>query len=263
MKFKTLFLAAAMLMFGLPMNASETAVVPADNMPVINVEGDDSQEGEVKPVDIDEPGTESDYVEPEKKWGLAVGYVYYGLGFMSSNGAASGTAGLVQEVGMLNLLGVQYKFNEKNRLSLGVGYQAKFYRLKDKYRFNTLDDVTFVEQWPDGVEKRSSSLTMHTVQFPLLYRHDFSDKYAIYFGPVLDWNVYAKYSTSHRVSNENTTYSTSTNGLYQRKVTVDVMLGFQCKPVGLYVRYAPCKLFKKGCGPDFDNVFTFGLSFGL
>lgn len=215
------------------------------------------------PADPEEMEIGEGYVEeetPENNFKVFFGGAYFGLGTASSHG--HGTTGLVKDVGILNAVGLGYNFGDRNRISLGLGYQARFLSLKSKYYFATDEtDATVVLPWPSEASKTSSGMTIHTLQFPLLYAKGFGSKFWAYGGVVMDWNVYCSYNRSYRQGN--TTYAETTNGLKQNKLTFDALLGLQYKPFGIYVRYSPARIFKKDFGPNIDNAWTVGLSIGF
>ncbi|MBR1544058.1 MAG: outer membrane beta-barrel protein [Muribaculaceae bacterium] len=191
-------------------------------------------------------------------WDVEVRGFYFGLGGTSSGGVTS----TVKEVGIMNVVGVGYTFCDRNHLSLGVGYQARFYSLKSDFQYMRDDDhVTWIDSWDDGAKSTQSSLTVHTIQFPLMYKMNVSKKFGFFLGAALDWNFYAKFDKSHKVGD--TRYSENTKGLRQNKIGVDLMGGITWKRLGIYARYSPCKVFKNNFGPEMKNTWTLGLAIGF
>ena len=207
----------------------------------------------------DKPAKEKcDNDSVEKKWSAICSGFHYGWGGTNSGGFTSTSS----EVGVMNVIGVQYRFGHYNYISLGAGYEAKFYKLKKNYCFNRLDDgVLEITDWDPTLENRKSSMTIHTIQFPLLYRKRFNCKLGLHAGVILDWNVYCSYTNKYKVGK--TTISANTSGLKQNKVTVDFMAGISFKALGIYARFTPCKVFKNGWGPEMKNTWTLGLTLGI
>ncbi len=225
----------------------------ADSEPVAAVD--------VATVDVSDDYLEDEELEevPQSPWSADFKGLYFGLGSGSFNGCGS----LVKEVGVLQVVGAKYTFGDRNSFSLGAGYQYKTYALKKDYRFDTdvLSGATVIDMWEPNTAKTSSLLRLHTIQFPLTYAKGFGKKWHITVGGVLNWNFYASYNNSFKENN--TTYSSTTNKLCQRKVSADVLVGVAYNKIALYARYSPCKLFKSGCGPEIDNVWTIGIGLGL
>lgn len=207
------------------------------------VAADDDSEGDVE------------YVE--SKWKVFVGNVYYGMGGASSHGVS----GLTSEVGIQQLVGIGYNFNDNHRLSLGLGYQARFQKLKSKYCFGKSESgAVVIAPWGDEEHTRAE-LTTHTLQFPLFYLAKLPREVQVYGGPVLDLNVHSSFQ-NHFESGDTDTDIT-VRKLKQHKVTVDLLAGLKWKLFGVYVRYSPCDVFKKGWGPQIHNTVTAGLTVGL
>lgn len=254
MKIKALFLSALMMGAGFSVNASD-----ATNVPLTPPENGEivAEEGEVTDEVIEEE------VEPEKKWKIFTGGVYFGAGHASLHDGLGHASGVTWEVGLLNAIGVSYNFGNCNRLSLGFGYAAKFYKLKDRMHFTSNDEgVVSIVPFADNMHKTTSTLTIHSFQFPLLYSRGLSNgKCTIWGGAIMNTNFYASYDRTYRL--DNTTYNESTNHIHQRVVTFDAIVGVQYKILSLYCRYSPQNRFKSGYGPKLDHSWTLGLSFGF
>lgn len=206
---------------------------------------------------------DDDDEDADKKWDFMVSGLYIGWGHSTGHDAAKGATSLTREVGILNLLGVGYNFGPRSCLSLGAGFAGKWYNLKKDYMYGevTPEVLTVNKGWPAGASDTKSTLSMMTVQFPLLYHQGFGKKFNIMVGPVLNWNIYATYNNKYKV--DRTTTQTSTTGVHQRKVTVDGVIGVGNRAMGVYFRYSPMNVFENNYGPKINNTWTLGLILGL
>lgn len=205
--------------------------------------------------------------EVERNFEVFISGFYLGWGHTNAQGEFHGKTGKTFEVGILNVIGSGYKFGDRNRLSLGVGYQAKYYELKKDYYFTTsmaggvLPNPTIVS-FPDEYKRRFSQMVVHTIQFPLLYAKGFGNRFWAYAGGVMNWNCYAYTSRNYKV--ENTRINEMTTGLHQRKITFDMLVGIQHNGWGVYFRYSPQSVLKK-CEntPVLNKTWTIGLALGF
>ena len=164
------------------------------------------------------------------------------------------------EIGLLNIAAVNYSSHHGQDISLGIGIHHRSFSLK---RPNMLmhDDNTGVVGttfYPDGIEvnNRSSNLNVWTWQFPLLFRQRVYKSFAIRLGGIMNWNYKAKVHNKYTIGKTN--YDVTQNGLKQNKITFDLMVGLSLKHSGIYCRYSPNELFKKGYGPEIKNTWTMG-----
>lgn len=206
--------------------------------------------------------------EIKKNFELFTSGFYLGWGHTNAQGQFHGTTGKTLEVGILNLFGAAYKFGDRNRLSLGVGYQAKYHELKKEYSFTTnpvlgeaLQNPTILP-FPDGYKSRSSELVVHSIQFPLLYAKGFGNRFWAYAGCVMNWNHYAYFERNYKI--DKTRHNETTTGLDQRKITFDALVGIQHDGFGVYFRYSPQSVLKKGDNvPVLNKSWTIGLALGF
>ena len=169
------------------------------------------------------------------------------------------------EIGLLNFAAVNYDSHHGQNISLGVGFHHKSFSLK---RPNMLvrDEATNVVstmQYPDGVEikDRTSNLNMWSLQFPLMFRQKIYKSFAIKLGGIMNWNYRAHVNNHYYIGK--TEYSITERGLKQNKITFDLMGGFSLGQIGIYCRYSPNEVFKKGYGPEIKNTWTLGGCIGF
>lgn len=187
---------------------------------------------------------------------------YLGWGHTNAAGAFHGTTGTTFEVGILNMLGLGYHFGNRNRLSLGVGYQAKFHALKKDYQFaqNTAQQLV-IEKYPSDYKHQSSQLLIHSMQFPLLYAKGIGKKVWLYGGGVMNWNFDATFDRKYETGK--TQVSETTRGLNQSKITFDILAGLQWKSIGAFFRYSPQRVLKDGYGPELNKSWIVGVAIGF
>ena len=164
------------------------------------------------------------------------------------------------EIGLLNIAAVNYSSHHGQDISLGIGIHHRSYSLK---RPNMLmhDENTGVVGttfYPEGIEvnERSSNLNVWTWQFPLMFRQKIYKTFAIKFGGIMNWNYRAQIHNKYNIGK--TSYDITQKGLKQNKITFDLMAGLSLGHTGIYCRYSPNELFKKGYGPEIKNTWTLG-----
>lgn len=165
----------------------------------------------------------------------------------------------ISEFGVLNLVGLGYCFNQgRSRLSLGVGFNFSRYRLNHPY-FWTRDEAGIVgaETSTGQIEKHRASMVLYSMQFPLMFNQSLGKRWNVAAGLVMNWNYYADFTNGYRLGKTN--FSATTHGLYQRKLSFDVMAMLSWHGIGAYFRYAPQSLLKSGMGPQIDSRWTLGL----
>ena len=197
------------------------------------------------------------------RWEVFFGGVYLGWGHTNATGAWHGTTGKTFEVGVLNVIGLGYHFGDRNRLSLGMGYQAKYHALKKGYCFaDDAQNNVVIANYPANYDHTSSEVLVHTMQVPLLYAKGFGKRCWIYGGGTMNWNFHATYNNHYELENKKSVNET-TRKLHQRKISFDMLAGVQWRGLGVYFRYSPKALFKEGYGPELNKSWTVGLSLGF
>lgn len=169
------------------------------------------------------------------------------------------------EIGLLNFAAINYDSHHGQNISLGVGIHHKSFSLK---RPNMLvrdeaTDVVTPAFYPDGVEPkdRSSNLNMWALQFPLMFSQKIYKSFAIRFGGIMNWNYLAQVNNHYKIGKSE--YHVTERGLKQNKITFDLMGGLTLGHIGIYCRYSPNEVFKKGYGPEIKNTWTLGGCIGF
>ena len=165
--------------------------------------------------------------------------------------------------GILNFASLNYNTLHGQQFSIGVGYDNKRFSLKRPNCF-VMDEATNIvgiESYPEGTVDRSSVLSVRAIQFPLQFQQFLGKDFHITLGGTMNWNVYAKCNTHYKVNK--THPDVSYRGIKQNKLTFDVYGALSYNRFGIYCRYSPCNVFKKGFGPEIKNTWMLGVAIAL
>jgi hypothetical protein len=77
----------------------------------------------------------------------------------------------------------------------------------------------------------------------------------------MNWN-YKAHADNHYIIG-NSKYNISQCGLKQNKITFDIIGGLTVGHTGIYCRYSPNEVFKKGYGPEIKNTWMLGVAIAL
>lgn len=131
-------------------------------------------------------------------------------------------------------------------------------------RYLAKDDmgvVSFVPYDAATQKKTHSSLSIFSLQVPLLYTHYFDAKckWMLSVGALVNFNVSTRANRYYTFNDEE--YDVSTSGLGQRPVTIEPTVIFDAPYIPpLYCRYSPMTFFKDGRGPKMHQL-SFGICF--
>ena len=194
--------------------------------------------------------------DSDSHWAVTMSGFYMGGGISHSWDMINNSF----EIGLLNIAALTYDSHHGQEISLGVGIHHKSFSLK---RPNMLmrDEKTSVVGttfYPDelDVKDRSSNLNVWALQFPLMFRQKIYRSFAIKFGGIMNWNYKAHVNNHYTIGK--TEYDITQKGLKQNKITFDFMGGLSLGHIGLYCRYSPNEVFKKGYGPEIKDTWTLG-----
>lgn len=212
-------------------------------------------------VEFQHPFKKCDSINYRPHFILFMSDLYFGFGSNTVDGLNRDAFGkTVSEAGILNLIGLGYLFNHRrSQLSIGVGFNWTNYHLRKPNFFIRSDNgVLGVENFIGDLDKHYSSLTVRSMQFPLMYNQSLGKKWNLTTGVIFNWNYYADFGNSY--SQDMSNYSVTTHGLHQRKVAFDYLGMVSWHGLGLYFRYAPQSVLKAGFGPEMKNRWTVGLA---
>ena len=156
---------------------------------------------------------------------------------------------------------LSYDFNPKGgsqTYSIGFGLNWSNFGLKDNGTVFDKGNNNMVGLMPalPGSDDRYSSIHRLSLNIPILFTQDFGKNFSLTLGPVVNFNTGLWLHNSW--SDGDLDYNATTRKLKQNPVTVDVMGVFDIFGVGIYCKYSPMKVFKKGYGPEFQSL-TLGL----
>lgn len=195
----------------------------------------------------------------EYHWSIVCSGLYFGSGVSTSYDLINNSFNW----GILNFAGLNYNTLHGQQFSIGVGYDNKRFSLKRPNCF-VMDEATNIvgiESYPEGTVDRSSVLSVRAIQFPLQFQQFLGKDFHITIGGTMNWNVYAKCNTHYKINK--THYDVSYRGIKQNKLTFDVYGALSYNRFGIYCRYSPCNVFKKGFGPEIKNTWMLGVAIAL
>ena len=195
----------------------------------------------------------------EYHWSIVCSGLYIGAGAGTSYNLVNNSFNL----GILNIASLNYNTLHGQQFSIGVGYDYKRFSLKrpNSFFMDEETNIVGIEPYPEGTADRSSVLSVRAIQFPLQLQQFFGKKFHITLGGTMNWNVYAKCNTHYKINK--THHDVSYRGIKQNKLTFDVYGALSYNRIGIYCRYSPCNMFKKGYGPEIKNTWTVGLALCL
>ena len=195
----------------------------------------------------------------EYHWSIVSSGLYFGGGVSTSYDLINNSFNW----GILNIASLNYNTLHGQQFSIGVGYDNKRFSLKRPNCF-VMDEATNIvgiESYPEGTVDRSSIISVNAIQFPLQFQQFIGKKFHITLGGTMNWNFYAKCNTHYKVNK--THHDVSYRVIKQNKLTFDVYGALSYNRIGIYCRYSPCNVFKKGFGPEIKNTWTLGVAIAL
>ena len=209
---------------------------------------------------IDNNEMSCDSTEGKHRFQIFLSDVYVGWGGNHVNAPSSDVIkSTVWEIGVLNLASLGYNFNQdRSRLSFGVGFNWTHYGLRKNYSWCRGDGgVLGWQPNAENYDKHRSTLTLHSMQFPLMFNQSLGKKWDVAAAAILNWNYYADFRTAYSLDHSD--YNVATHGLRQRKVSFDLLGQVSWHGIGAYFRYSPQSVFKTGYGPEMKNRWTLGI----
>lgn len=197
-------------------------------------------------------------------WSLVCGGLYFGWGWYNGT---SGNApeikdnlGHTSQFGILDVFGVRYSTLHGQAISLGVGFEARTYRIHNGMRFTKDDDGKLAAiGFPENSHKHGSQISYVSIQFPLMIEQR-AGNVKFFAGPLLQLSPWSKIENKYTVNDRD--YNENIRKIHQRIFTCDLMGGVSWSGCGLYVRYQPQNLFKSGWGPEFKSI-SMGIIIGM
>ena len=107
--------------------------------------------------------------------------------------------------------------------------------------------------WDDSQYDRNSSLHTYSLTVPLMIIQPIGSDFSLSVGAKACFNVSASAHCNYRC--DDIRYTESFSHLNRRPVTAELCAAVNfCESIGLYVNYAPCRMFKDGKGPDIKTL---------
>lgn len=218
---------------------------------------------------VDERGAAWDFSRLSGSWGI--GDARFRLEFLSHAalgwcGAAGNAGGLDFRAGRsvafsADLVDLHYYLADRRHyLSLGFGAGVKRFGLgRDTHLAADGAGGVEAEAFPDGATSRRARLTVYSLRVPFYYNLRVKGDWYVHASAALDFALGGRSSAagSYRLDGHKT--KETLRNLPLRPVSVDFTLGATYVWAGLYVRYSPCSVFRKGEGPGF-TPFSAGLT---
>lgn len=215
----------------------------------------------------DDNDSESVYQSPfnreeTKHWTVMTSGFYFGMGVKHNWNLINNSF----EIGLLNVVAINYNSLHGQNISLGAGIHHHSYSIKRPVMLVRDEHDQVVEgEYPsnlvDEIKDRSSNLNLWTIQFPLMFTQKIVKKLDITVAGILNLNTYARVDNHYEINKVE--HDIKFKSLKQNKVGFDFFGALSWNEFGIYCRYTPDKFFKKGYGPEIKNTWSLGITLGL
>lgn len=248
------------LIFAAMLAMAQMNAAPATDAATTAAEAPATAADENDGVSFDHPFNRDD---DTKHWSITASGFYFGMGVKHNWDAINNSF----EIGMLNVLAVNYNSLHGQNISLGAGIHHRSYSMKRPMMLvrDDVADAVIPSVYPntdiDKIKDRSSNLNLWTVQFPLIFTQRITKKLDITVAGIMNWNTYARVDNHYELNKVE--HDTKFKALKQQKISFDAMAGLTWNGLGIYCRYTPGKFFKDNYGPEIKNIWTMGLTIGL
>ena len=200
---------------------------------------------------------------PTKRPTISIGGfrdVYTGI-IIPAN-ASKGFSTVGWEVGMLNVLDVEWRFPAaRSELILGLGWYLKRMPVSDGMMISGENgNISLVPADPSFSNVRSQ-IKSFGLSIPLTYFYRIAGKFGIEVGAIAQLNTY---TTAKTIRSEGGLEIKQTfKGLTQRVLTADALLRIGNRSnFAIYARYSPMSMFSPEHGPSTSHV-SIGISLGF
>lgn len=148
--------------------------------------------------------------------------------------------------------------NRRHLISYGIGVNARNLVTVEEMMTKSADGGFGIGDWPESARRRTSTLDVGGVTFPVLYGYDIFDGVGVTVGTVLNLNVYASLTNEYRIDGER--QKVRYGKVRCNPVTVDLMMQLNSQYYGVYVRYSPMNLMNTKYWPGVRNYWAIGLT---
>lgn len=148
------------------------------------------------------------------------------------------------------------------RLGAGFGLQHFFGKNGSAFAMEegAEEPVLATGAFPDGSRRASSKINRFAITIPLMIDQKIGRSGSIALGAMLDFNTHLGATSKYKIDNSSREFYYG--DLAMRPVTYEIVCALSANNVGMYFKYAPVNLFKKGCGPNTRNL-SVGVVIGL
>lgn len=162
---------------------------------------------------------------------------------------------------------VQYKLSTGRStpsVSLGVGFGLQHFFGKSRVLFvqeEATDDYPLLcGRVPEGSYRSSSKINKFAITMPLLIEQEVGWGGKVALGAMLDFNTHLGATSKYRIGDSR--YEDYFGHLAMRTISYEIMAAVSSSSMGIYVKYVPVNVFKKGFGPNTKNL-SVGVIIGL
>lgn len=145
-----------------------------------------------------------------------------------------------------------YPWRTNTYFSIGIAGSWQNYRMTGKQRFIKEGSNLVLGSYPEGADIQFSRIKIFSWSVPMMISHKFKNGLGFDLGAIINFNTHASLKTRYKLDGES--YKITDNNIHQTPVTVDLQASFQCKIIGIYVKYSPCQILDAAYGPKFSAL---------
>lgn len=162
----------------------------------------------------------------------------------------------------LQIIGLQYDFGRmRPKVSLGFGLGLNVLQGKNGPMYIQMPDGALgAGEFPEESYDRMSTMNDFKLHFPLVIKQTIGGNWRYLLGASLDVRTYCHVGNSYKIGDEKFSYEWS--GVPMRKIGCSLIGALGNDGIGLYCKWQPKGMIKKGCGPDF-GIISVGLIVGF
>lgn len=186
---------------------------------------------------------------------VGIKYFYWGWNFNYDH--KDGTRNSF-EVGVADLVGVDWRMSRKTTLGIGLGFGFNRVTTRDYRLFAKTGDALSIVNAPQDADVDFARLDSWRFHVPLMYTQRLCHDFGFAFATIVNFNTYSKASNRYTIGN--TRYTETIKGLNQRLLTVDFMATVGIvDEIGAYIKWSPVTAMQAVNGPSYRN-FSIGVN---
>ncbi len=189
------------------------------------------------------------------------------VGFSSMTNADHGlhsTFGSSVEIGFTPISIEGPILTENLGIVFGLGFAWRNYRMTGKTRFVKNGNQLSLDSYPENADIQFSRIKTFSLTVPLLLEghHRLSKKSNLWIqaGPLINFTTYASMKTRYKLDGQK--HKEFDKNIHQEPITVDLYGAIGINNIGIYCRYAPCRILKRDYNPAFSTL-SFGITLPL